>query len=354
MLAKPRIFRHLCPRVSGCLVVSFVTLVCNISFVRAETIHATYAQPQIDRWMYPFNGTPGTRPTISTFGSTPGTPEFDSRDGQFVMAFATSPQVPSSLGSNHYAIVSATVTIEYANDFVVAYDPNQDPWQAFVGASDSDHQADPDVGQPIELFGCGFRNGFSASNFVENAPFSTPPNPMAPSVRNAFAMSFDASGAAIDVSNSPRQRFDPRDFAVGTIDGLTPGELIPIGSVMTFAIDVSHPEIQHYLRTSLNAGRLFFVATSLTFVEQQGGNFPAFYSKENPLVQLLLAHPASLELTVELLSCQPSDTNCDGSTNGLDLAAVLSNWGTSGAGDINVDGITDGIDLTAILSGWSN
>ena len=101
MLAKPRIFRHLCPRVSGCLVVSFVTLVCNISFVRAETIHATYAQPQIDRWMYPFNGTPGTRPTISTFGSTPGTPEFDSRDGQFVMAFATSPQVPSSLGSNH-------------------------------------------------------------------------------------------------------------------------------------------------------------------------------------------------------------------------------------------------------------
>ncbi len=320
----------------------------------ADTIHATYPSPTLDRWMYPFNATPGTRPVISTFGSTPGAPEFDSRDGQFVMAFSTAPQVPAGLGANHYTITGARATIEYANDLVVAYDPTQDPWQVFVASTDPAHIADPDLGQPIELFGCGFRNGFTAANFVETSHFSTPPNPMAPSVRNAFAMSFNANSSQIDVSNSPRERFDPLDFAVGKIAGLEPGSLVPMGSTMSFDIDVAHPAIQQYLRESLDQGQLFFVATSLTFVEQQGGNFPAFYAKENPLVQLLLAHPASLELHVDTTTCAPSDINCDGATDGLDLSAILSNWGYPGPGDLNDDGTTDGLDLSAVLGGWGS
>ncbi len=319
----------------------------------ADSFHANYSAPSIDRWMYPFNATPGTRPTISTFGSTPGAPEFDSRDGQFVMAFSTAPQIPAALGESNYTITSARVTIEYANDLVVAYDPTQDPWQVFVAATDSQYASDADLGQPIELFGCGFRNGFTAANFLETSPYSTPANPMAPSVRNAFAMSFNANSAPIDVSNSPRERFDPLDFAIGTIEGLEPGSLVPLGATMTFDINVTHPAIQQYLRGALDQGRLFFVATSLTFVEQQGGNFPAFYAKENPLVQLALAHPATLELHVETTTCAASDVNCDGLTNGFDLAAVLSNWGLAGPGDLNEDGTTDGVDLSIILSGWT-
>lgn len=38
--------------------------------------------------------------------------------------------------------------------------------------------------------------------------------------------------------------------------------------------------------------------------------------------------------------------------NGSDLAALLSSWATSGAGDINADGMVDGADLTLMLSAW--
>ena len=319
----------------------------------ADTIHASFPTPQLDRWMYPFNATPGTRPVISTFGSTPGAPEFDSRDGQFVMAFATGAQVPSGLGATSYTVTAARVTIEYANDLVVAYDPTQDSWRAFVAASDPEFVADSDTGQPIELFGCGFRSGFNATNFLENSSYSVPPNPMAPGVRTAFAASFDSSGALVDVSNSPRQRFDPLSFGIGKIDSLAAGSLVPINTPMHFDLDVSHASIQQYLREALDRGRMFFVATSLTFVEQQGGSFPAFYAKEHSLVPFGLAHPAKLELTVVTGTCASADINCDGLVNGFDLSAVLSNWGAPGSCDINGDGITDGFDLSAVLSGWS-
>lgn len=319
----------------------------------ADTINATWTQPSLDRWMYPFNATPGTRPVISTFGSAPGGTDFDSRDGQFIIAFDTATQIPPGLGSGSYTVTSARLTIEFANDLVVAYDPTPDPWQSFLATSDAEYQPDPDTGQPIELFGCGFRNGFTAANFLENSPYATPPNPMASGVRNAFAMSFDPTGSAVDVSNNPRERFEPLRFAIGQT-ALSPGALVPVNTPMTFDIDLASMPIQGYLRQSLSSGRLFFVASSLTFVEQQGGNFPAFFAKENALVQFQLAHAARLDLIVETTTCAPADINCDGLINGFDLTSILSNWGQPGPGDVNDDGTTDGFDLTAVLSGWTN
>ena len=100
--------------------------------------------------------------------------------------------------------------------------------------------------------------------------------------------------------------------------------------------------------------RLMLVASSLTFVVQQGGNFPAFFAKENPLVSVGLARAAQLALTVRLgPSCSAGDINCDGRVDGTDLTAVLANWGGTGASDLNGDGTTDGIDLTALLSAWT-
>jgi hypothetical protein len=57
-------------------------------------------------------------------------------------------------------------------------------------------------------------------------------------------------------------------------------------------------------------------------------------------------------------SCNcPGDVARDGVVNGIDLAAVLNNWGTSG-GDINADangdGIVDAEDLALVLSGWGD
>jgi uncharacterized membrane protein len=49
----------------------------------------------------------------------------------------------------------------------------------------------------------------------------------------------------------------------------------------------------------------------------------------------------------------PADLNGDGAVNGLDLSALLANWGGSGAGDIDGNGVVNGSDLTALLAAWT-
>jgi hypothetical protein len=50
------------------------------------------------------------------------------------------------------------------------------------------------------------------------------------------------------------------------------------------------------------------------------------------------------------------DVSGNRTVDGVDLAAILSNWGTSGQGqfvtDINADGTVDGADLAFVLGGW--
>lgn len=315
-------------------------------------------QPALDRWFYPFAAQAGAESTISTFGSTPGATDFDSRDAQMLVRFDTGGVVPAGLGASRYQINSLRLTVQIANDLVVAYDPTPDPWQSFLDPSDPDWQADPDPGQPIELFGVGFRNGFTLQSFAENTPFTVPPNgPLTPSVRNAFALSFDANGAPIDVSNNPREGFDASSFAVGQIDTLQPGDLIPIDSVVTFDIDVSDPDIQAYLASGIDAGRLMLAVSSLTFVMQQGGNFPRYYSKENAFVIFGLAQAAQLEFDVRVLpACGPGDLDCDGQVNGVDLALLLGQWGPCAgcAEDLDGNGTVNGADLAIVLGNWTN
>lgn len=47
------------------------------------------------------------------------------------------------------------------------------------------------------------------------------------------------------------------------------------------------------------------------------------------------------------------DTNGDGTVNGMDLSAVLGNWGGVGVGDVDMDGVVSGSDLTVIFSSWT-
>jgi hypothetical protein len=319
----------------------------------ADTVDATWDAPTIDRWMYPFNATPGTRPVISVFGSEPGGTDFDSRDAQLLLGFSTSAQVTAGLGVSSYEVLSARLTLEFANDLVVAYDPTPDPWQTFLAPTDPNWQPDTDAGQPIELFGCGFRNGWTSLTFAENSPFGSG-SVLLPSARNAFAAGPDAQGALVDVSNNPRLGFQPTPFAVGQIAALQPGDLVPLGAQMAFDIDVALPAVQAYMRESLDSGRVMLVASSLTFVVQQGGNFPAFFTKENPLVTIGLARAARLDLQVRIgPACADGDFDCNGAIDGADLTALLSNWGGSGITDINADGVTDGLDLTVLLGGWT-
>ena len=329
----------------------------GLSAAVAAAAHAAgsyvFPAPSLDRWMYPFNSTPGTRPVISTFGSTPGAADFDSRDGQMLVGFDTSAQIAPGQGSS-LRVMQAVLELEVSNNLIFAYDPSQDPWQCFVATNDPSWQADADAGQPVECYGVGFRNGLSLATFQENTPFTNTGNFMAPGVRSAYAAAFDGSGALIDVSQSPRQRFDPKPFAIGQAAGLAPGDLVPAGTKMRFELDASDPRVQAYVVAGLDAGKLMLAVTSLTFVQQQSGNFPSFIAKENAYVTLGLAAPARLEIVLADAPppCRPADLNCDGMVSGPDLGLLLGQWGTNGTADINGDGIVSGPDLGLLLGDW--
>ncbi len=335
--------------------IAFVSL-CTVlacSAAHADTHTAVYNAPALDRWNYPFNPTPGLRIVASTFGGEAGGTMFDNRDGQFIVGFNTSADVPSGLGQANYAVSSCIIEVTYANDFIVAYDNTVDPYTCFLPTSDSEYTEDSDAGQPIELYGTGFRNGFTLGNWVETSPYTIAGmSALNPGVRNAFAFGTNAKGQWVDVSNSVRERWTPTPFAVGTIAKLKPGSLIAMGSVLHFELDVTRADVQAFLREALDAGALRCTISSLTKVVQQGGNFPQFYCRENPIVSATGIGDATMTLTVETNTCAPADLNCDGVVGAADLSALLGAWG-SAAADLDGDGNTGASDLALLLASWS-
>lgn len=50
----------------------------------------------------------------------------------------------------------------------------------------------------------------------------------------------------------------------------------------------------------------------------------------------------------------PADLSGDGAVDAADLAILLGNWGSAGAGDLDGDGVVGSADLAILLGGWSN
>ena len=313
---------------------------------------ATYTEPDFDRWMYPFNSTPGTRGTASTFGAF-GEPDFDNRDGQFHLGWVTAPTIPAGLGASSYDIQSVTVTIEVSNDLVTEYDTTVDEWTAFLDRGDPNFVEDRDPGQPFELFGIGYRNGFDIASFGETGPYS-PGGPFGKGVRNAFAADFDAANTPIDVSNSVDEGYTAAPWSVGMIDGLTPGDLIPESSLVRFQVDLSQGAARAYVQRGLDGGELRLAVTSHTLVVQQGGEFVNFFTKENALVQVGVASAAQLEIVWQEASTTPcpADFDVSGSVDFNDLVLLLSQFGACEGCPPDLDGDmdVDFSDLVALLA----
>ena len=320
----------------------------------AETFDVLYDQPSIDRWMYPFNASPGTRPTFSVFGSDREVPtQFDARDGQIVLAFDTDLVIPPGRSANGYVVRRAEVTLQVANNLVFRLDTTADAWTTFLPASDPRVTVDADAGQPVELFGVGFRGGFSETNFVETAAYAQPGSSfISPGVRNAFAADVDASGATRDVSNNPRQGFQATPFAIGQVQGLASGALVPQDAILRFEVQVADAGIQAYLRRGLDRGRLFLSVSALTLVQREAGEFPLFYSKENALVAFGLAQPPRLRLLVDTVSpCASTDLDCNGLVDTGDVAIALLDFGpcVACASDVDGTGTVDFGDIALIM-----
>ena len=250
-----------------------------------SSTHAADVTVSLDRWMYPFAFTGGTRDLAPTFGAV-GNPGFDNRDAQLLIGFDTSATVPVGAGAANYQINSITVrTMVGPAGF--EYDPTYDPYRTYLPAADAEFQADADTGRPIELHGVGFRNGYTQFSFGAND--NQPPGFEESSLfgaqdagtRNAFALGFPTAGTGTDISNNVDDGVESNLWAIGTAP-LAAGAVVPDNTAFSFAIDATNPDVLGYLQRGLNDGVLGFAITSMHEASQGGGTpTPQFITREN-------------------------------------------------------------------------
>lgn len=271
-----------------------MTLDTAETFVKAfpEQPYALASTPaNLARWMYSFNGNPDSRPTASVFGSLGSEPDFDSRDAQYLLGWNTSNTIPTGLGARNYLIRRARVTLTLASGGQYAYTGTLRDYRTYFPVDDPRRITPETTAVPVELFGVGFRGGYSALTYPQDGPWGILSGSYH-SNRIAYAAGFDTNGALVDVSNNVGDDgtneiaapFEVAPFAVGQSTDVAEGELMPLGSRLTFDLNLDDPLIYGYLQQGLNAGNLSFVAASLVSASFSGPpNYPSFFTIFSPL-----------------------------------------------------------------------
>lgn len=279
-------------------------LVFGVARAEAQFFSVNYDTPTLDKWMYPFaSGGGGGRTSAPTFGAIGNIDGFDDRDGQFLTGFTLN-GLPSGAGASNYIVTSVKLTLSLntqAADSVI-YDNTYDPISSY-GPNGEAVGGDP--GRPMELYGVGYRNGFTATSLQENSPFvPTGGNAQMRGVRNFYASDYSA-GVARDVSNnvgglSGSTPFDPTPFAIGQVAAadLNGDNTMKDGALISFTLNLSNPDVLSYVQNGLNVGRLNLLATSLSeAVNGQTGGHPEYDAKELGLA----GTPGRLELQVTVV-----------------------------------------------------
>ena len=321
-------------------VVGAVGLVAGAA--HGQSASGTVSSPALDRWMYPFNSSPGVEANAPVYAALQS-PGFDDRDAQFLVGFDTGAIAPAGVGERRYRVYALRLRVVVSNDMRFAYDPTPDHVSSSYGTTDPDYIPDADTGKPVEVFAVGFRNGQSAGTYGESSAFSTTPTlPPQQSIRSAFAATVSADGTATDVSNQVKEKRNAQGLAVGVNPALTPGQLVPQGTELFFDVDLSTPEVQNYVSRALNEGRLLLMVTSLHPASGGPGGgwgvvYPSFYTKENAVAPVL-GYTASLEASVEWYPYV--DFNLDGDIGtDQDIEAFFrALGGFGGNSDFNMDG----------------
>lgn len=274
-----------------------------------QPFQVTFEQPTLDRWMYPFNATPGSRPAAGVFGTLGDEAGVDSRHGQFLVGFDTSPAIPSGASPDRYLFRKATLLLTVSRDQTFTLDPTVDPLDSYLDPEDPSYQPDPDEGRPVELFGAGFRNDFTEATFLEDSPFGG----SRAGQRNAYPVGIDSHGQWVDVGNHVGKTnlafpvFNAVPLAVGQVEGLAPGDAVPTGSVLNFELNLKDPFVLEYLQQACHRGRLRLMVTSLHASNFGTGvpTWPEFYTRDS-----VLGSPPMLVLEGTVVG--ESDTDGDG------------------------------------------
>lgn len=358
------------------------------STATGDTNHV-FPSPSDDRWHYPFNSTPGTRPRGSTFGSIgdrspQGLQRFNERDGVIIVAWNTTALVPPGQGAASYPVKSVRVSLthealaDWPVDLTVdewfTYDVNADGAINADGIArgqpgDTDGESDDDdAGRPFELFGAGFAPDvpfFDELTWVETTFFVGWNQQPFPVARNPFPFVFqDVTLAKLHCEDNVAglhnealgvASFTPTPWAVGLPIGYTPGSQ-PSPFEVRFDVDLSQScgAVRGYFADQLDKGRIIVIVTSLveTF-EMAPSGFPSFYLNtgtpgENPF-------PARLEIT--LGEALEGDVDGDGDVD-LDDAQLLTSvlldppafsQEIRERSDLNGDGSANGADIAPFV-----
>ncbi|MBN8246633.1 MAG: hypothetical protein J0L84_04235 [Verrucomicrobia bacterium] len=302
-----------------------------------QRVSGAFEQPSGDRWMYPHNATPGLRPAASVFATWGDESGVDTRHGQFLLVWDTTNAIAAGHPSGHYRLTRVRLTLTTLREGSFVNDSTPDAFGSYLYPEDPRSVADADPGRPLELFGAGFRNSFTAATFLENSPFGSP----ATGERNAFATGFDAARTLVDVGNNvgkTNELFPPfptRPFAVGAITNVAAGELVPADSKVTFELNLADADVRGYLQQALAEGRLWF---AVTWLGESGGfagtpRYPDFATRDN-----LLFDPPQLLIEGDLVG--PEDTDGDGLPDDWERL-VLDGTGSSADDDDDLDGMSN-------------
>jgi hypothetical protein len=345
----------------------------------------------VDRWMYPFNVSPGTRIQAPSFGAV-GAEGVDERDGQFLIAINTAGMgIPADLPLSNYKIQSAQLVITEAVGGY-QFDGTYDRFTTYLDSSSDRAENDSDTGRPVELYGTGFRDDFEEFGWPDGststgAPIFSAGSPFGVSGRGTRTV-FAADAFGNDVSNNVDSLsggaagFDPKPLSVGQAlgpddDVLTPGSVVSAGSRFVFDINVADESIGDYLRQSLANGQLRLVVTSLHDAGLQGAGdlYPNWatsnhFSVPGPFFELTLnivdselpgdfdnsgtLDVGDLDQLIRAIDEGSNDAaleiNGDSIVNTLDFDVWVHDWFGTYYGDANLDGEFNTVDLVAVLA----
>ena len=245
----------------------------------------------IARWMYPFNGNPAGRPAASVFAAFGSAGSFDTRDAQFLLGWDTTNIIPAGMGARNYLIRQARVALTISSGNQYVYTGILRDYRSYFPTNDPRHVAPASSGAPVELYGVGFRGGWTVATFLQDTTFFASGGGDFTN-RTAYAAGFDTNGVLADVSNNVGDdgtneiggAFEVAPFAVGQTADVSEGQLMPVGSQLTFDVNIDDPLIYGYLQNALNDGKLDLMVSSLLAASFTGApNYPNFYTIFNSL-----------------------------------------------------------------------
>jgi len=335
-----------------------IGILCALPFAGLATavpITANYSEPTLDRYMYPFNFSFGAEPQALCFGAILQ-PGFDDRDAQMIVGFNTAADIPTGYPAAYYKVRSVQVRVVASIGDRFIFDPTWDSVTTLYPNTDPAHTADQDPGKPVELFPVGYRGPATLANFTESYAFGPQPQPQ-PGSRYAFAATMDDAGHATDVSRQVNDRVEAYPAAIAyCVPSVNAGAKVPVDTSLVFDVNLCVQGVRSYIQRSLSAGKLNWSVTTLEPATGGPGGgtgnptYPAFYTKENALAQVLGYAPS---LSISVVFGDPADFNDDGFRSFEDFDEFVSAFEAGDPiADFNNDCFLDFNDFDAFVAAF--